>query len=199
MEFAEVLRRRKMVRTYRPDPVGPQAVERILDRARRAPSAGFSQGVAFLVLTEPDDVAAFWEAARDPGEDDWPATGLTVAPVVIVPLAGKHVYLDRYAEDDKGWSDRDENRWPVPYWVVDTSFAAMVILLAAVEEGLGALFFGLFGDGYERVKLAFGVPEEWEPIGVIVLGHPAEVDPVVSSAQTRPRRPVGEVVHRGRW
>jgi nitroreductase len=199
VDFGEVVRRRKMVRTYRPDPVAPEVLDRILDRARRAPSAGFSQGVAFLVLSEPADVTGFWEAARDPDEEDWPTEGTAAAPVVIVPMAGKHVYLDRYAEEDKGWADRDEGRWPVAYWLVDTAFASMVILLAAVDEGLGALFFGLFGDGYARVKAAFGVPDGWEPIGVITVGHPADVDPIRSSAHSRPRRSMDEVVHRGRW
>jgi nitroreductase len=199
VDFGDVVRRRKMVRTYRPDRVAPEVVDRILDRARRAPSAGYSQGVAFLVLSEPPEVRAFWEAARDPDEDGWPNEGLVAAPVVILPMAGKDVYLDRYAEQDKGWADRDEARWPVPYWLVDAAFGSMVILLAAVDEGLGALFFGLFDEGYARVTAAFGVPEAWAPIGAITIGHPAEVDPVVSSAASRPRRPLDEVVHRGRW
>jgi len=117
----------------------------------------------------------------------------------VVPAAGKHVYLDRYAQDDKGWEDRDEAHWPVPYWVVDAAFASMLILLAAVDEGLGALFFGLDSGGYARLREAFGMPEAWEPIGVIAIGHPEARDPVRSSAHTRPRRPLEDVVHRGRW
>jgi nitroreductase len=202
MDFAEVVRRRKMVRTFSDDPVAPDALDRILDRARRAPSAGYSQGFAFLVLDRPEDVASFWRAAREGGGEEmqgWPGEGLRRAPVLVIPVAGKHVYLDRYAEEDKGWADRAEARWPVPYWLVDTAFASMVVLLAAVDEGLGALFFGLYREGYTEVGRAFGIPAEWEPIGVIALGHSASVDPVRSSAHTRPRRERGEVVHRGRW
>jgi nitroreductase len=199
MEFTDVVRHRKMVRTYRDEPVDPQMLERILDRARRGPSAGFSQGVALLVLSDPDSVRRFWSAVRHSAEPGWPDEGLLSAPVLVVPAACKDVYLDRYAEDDKGWSDRDEARWPVPYWLVDTAFASMLILLAAVDEGLGALFFGLDAGGYARMRPAFGIPNAWEPIGVIAIGHPAGHDRVRSSAATRRRKPGEEVVHRGRW
>ena len=197
MDFAQVLRRRKMVRTYLDRPVDPDVVARILDRGRRAPSAGFSQGVAFLVLEGLEDVGRFWSAVSS--ADEWPGSGMRAAPVIVVPLANKHVYLDRYAEEDKGWGDRAESRWPVPYWVVDAAFASMQILLAAVDEGLGALFFGLDRDGYDRMRAALGVPGEWEPIGAIAIGHPAPADPAQSSRDTRPRKPLDEVVHRGRW
>jgi nitroreductase len=199
MQFADVVRRRKMVRTFREDPVDPGVVTRILDRGRRGPSAGFSQGVEFLVLDQRDQVRTFWTAVRDPDETMWPGEGLRRAPVLVIPAAGKHVYLDRYAEHDKGWDDRDEAHWPVPYWTVDTAFASMLILLAAVDEGLGGLFFGLEAGGYGRMREAFGMPMEWEPIGVIALGHTTERDLVESSASTRPRRPLAELVHRGRW
>jgi nitroreductase len=200
VEFAEVVRRRKMVRTYQDRPVDPATLDRILDRGRRAPSAGFSQGVSFLVLDRPEDVEAFWRATgRDTGDVDWPGEGMRGAPVIVVPLAGKEVYLDRYAEVDKGWTDRAESRWPVAYWTVDASFAAMLVLLAAVDEGVGALFFGLEEPGYDALREAFGIPAEWDPIGVIAIGHPAPVDPVRSSAHTRPRRAADDVVHRGRW
>jgi nitroreductase len=195
VEFRDVVRRRKMWRTYRDEPVDPAVVERILDVARRAPSAGFSQGVAFLLL-QGEETARFWGAVSR--EEHWPSEALRRAPVLIVPMAGKDVYLSRYAEEDKGWSDRDEARWPVPYWLVDASFAAMVILLAAVDEGLGALFFGLEADRYVALREAFGVPEEWTPIGVIALGH-KDPDREPSSRDTRPRRSFRDVVHSGRW
>jgi nitroreductase len=198
VEFRDVLRRRKMVRTFLDRPVDAHAIERILDVGRRGPSAGFSQGFAFLVSQGKDEVGRFWEAVSS-DEAQWPDEGMRGAPVIVVPMAGKRVYLDRYAEDDKGWTDRDQARWPVPYWTVDTSFASLLILLAAVDEGLGALFFGLDQGGYDRLKAEFGVPEGWDPIGVIAIGHPAPVDPARSSAHTRPRKPIEEVVHRGRW
>jgi nitroreductase len=197
MEFGDVLRRRKMVRTYLDLPVDPEAVRQILDAGRRGPSAGFSQGSAFLVFEGTDEVVRFWGAVSP--EEQWPSEGLRGAPVIIVPLASKQAYLDRYAEEDKGWADRDESRWPVHYWVVDASFASLLMLLAAFEEGLGALFFGMDRSGYERLRAAFGVPGEWEPIGVLAIGHPAPVDPVQSSRDSRPRLSLDDVVHRGRW
>jgi len=187
-----------MVRTYEDRAVDPATVERILDRGRRAPSAGYTQGIAFLLLERPEETGAFWRAVAA-GEEEWPNEGVRRAPVIVVPLASKQAYLDRYAEPDKGWTDRDEARWPVPYWLVDAAFASLLIQLGAVEEGLGALFFGLNRSGYEGLRAAFGVPEEWEPIGVIAIGHPASLDPVPSSRDTRPRKPLDEVVHRGRW
>jgi nitroreductase len=197
VEFKDVARRRRMVRTYQDHPVDPEVVRRILEAGHRAPSAGFSQGFAFLLFEGSEEVARFWAAVSP--EERWPSEGLRGASVIIVPLASKQVYLNRYAEGDKGWTDREEARWPVPYWVVDTAFASMLILLAAVDEGLGALFFGMDRAGYRRLQEAFGVPEEWEPIGLIAIGQPAPVDPVQSSRDTRPRLPLDDVIHRGHW
>lgn len=196
MEFEAVVRRRKMVRTFLERQVDADVLTRILEKGQRAPSAGYTQGFEFLVLQGPEETARFWEAASG---DEPVLEGVRHAPVLIVPLASKTAYLDRYAEEDKGWGDRDESRWPMPYWYIDAAFASMLILLSTVEEGLGALFFGLFPPTLEAFKSAFGIPEEWEPIGAIALGRPAPVDPVRSSAHTRPRKPLDEIVHRGQW
>lgn len=199
MDFAEVVRRRRMVRSYTDEPVEPAAVDRILARALRAPSAGFSQGWAFLLLDDPFSVTAFWLATTSPGQDiDTWLAGMRRAPVVIVPLAHKNAYLARYAEPDKGWTDRDESRWPVPYWLIDTGMAALLMLLTTVDEGLGACFFGIPPDRTAAFRAAFGVPDDHEPIGAITVGHPA-AETVRGSAATRPRRGLDEVVHRGRW
>src|SRR2546428_8053377 len=161
-----------MVRSFQERAVDADALERILDAARRGPSAGFSQGFEFLVLSGPDEVSRYWDATLPTDRRHsfaWP--GLLRAPVVVVPFAHKQAYLDRYAEPDKGWTDKDESRWPVPYWLVDTSFAAMLILLAAVDEGLGAVFFGV-GDA-DGLGRQFNVPPGYEPIGAIAIGHAA--------------------------
>ena len=198
MEFGEVVRRRKMVRTFQDRTVDPEVVRRILAHGHRAPSAGFTQGYAFLLLEGPEETARFWDVVG--GEDpEWPHEGLGTAPVVIVPFASKKAYLDRYAEPDKGWVDRDESRWPAPFWYIDAAFASMLMLLSAVDEGLSALFFGLYPPTISALRSAYGVPEQWDPIGAIALGPPPAVDPVRSSAHTRPRKSMDEVVHRGRW
>ncbi|WP_205471951.1 nitroreductase family protein [Nocardioides sp. SYSU D00038] len=199
MEFQDVVRRRRMVRDYADRPVDPAVVDRALANATRAPSAGFSQGWGFLVLDTPDDVRAFWTATSDDVDrpDRW-LRGMMRAPVVVVPCSSKAAYLDRYAEEDKGWTDRDEERWPVPYWHVDAGMAALLILQTAVDEGLGACFFGIPPDRIAGVRTAFGIPDRFDPIGAITLGH-RHADPGTAGSARRGRRPVDEVVHRGRW
>jgi nitroreductase len=164
-----------------------------------APSAGFSQGWAFLVLEGSDDTARFWAATFPDGEARakfrWP--GLFDAPVIVVPLSHKQAYLDRYAEADKGVTDKRESFWPVPYWDIDTGMASMLMLLTAVDEGLGALFFGIFPDRLDGFRQAFDVPAAYTPIGAIALGYAEPDEP--SPSLKRGRKPRGEVVHRGRF
>ena len=134
MELTDAIRRRRMVRAYDPDrPVADEVVARLLDHATRAPSAGFSQGWDFVVLREPPALHAFWAATTETEEPDAWLTGLMSAPLLIVCLSDKDAYLERYAAPDKGWQDRDEARWPVPYWDVDTGMAALLMLLTTVD------------------------------------------------------------------
>jgi nitroreductase len=199
VEFREVVRRRRMIRSYDPDrPVPPEVRDRILAHAVRAPSAGFSQGWAFLVLESEDERDRFWRAAT-PETDVWQRwlTNMRTAPLIIVPHANKDEYLDRYAEADKGWTDRDESRWPVPYWHIDAGFASLLMLLGAVDAGLGACFFGIPPQTMATYREAFGVPEEYLAIGAITVGYPAPDRR--SPSLRRGRRGVDEVVHRGRW
>jgi nitroreductase len=215
-----------MVRNYDPDrPVPPEVIERILDHAIRAPSAGFSQGWAFLVLEAPADRAAFWAATTpvplsdgaEPAEEQvltpsrW-LRGMSAAPLIIVPLSHRAAYLSRYAEPDKGWTDRDEARWPVPYWHIDTGMAALMILLTAVDEGLGACFFGIMpqpGPDFDATvevpahtnafRAEFGIPAEYDPIGGITVGYRAADTPPQSPLAAQRRRDTAEVIHRGQW
>jgi nitroreductase len=201
MEFQDVVRRRKMVRRYADVPVDPAVVDRMLGNAVRAPSAGFSQGWAFLVLDRPADLDRFWAATSPPDadlENGW-LSGMRTAPVVIVPLSNKSAYLDRYAEPDKGWTDREEDRWPVPYWHIDTGMASLLILQTAVDEGLGACFFGIPPDRITPFREQFDVPNAFTPIGAVTVGHRVEDAGVTGSPSRRSRKPVEEVVHRGRW
>lgn len=197
MEFSDVVRRRRMVRRYDPAPLEPGLLDRIVANALRAPSAGFSQGWAFLVLEERADVDLFWEATSpDPGADNAWLRGMRSAPHVVVPLAHKDAYLDRYAEPDKGWTDRDEARWPIPYWYTDTAMATLLMLLTATDEGLGACFFGVPGERHASLRQAFGVPEAYTPIGAVTVGR-RTADPGPAGSRDRGRRT--DVVHRGRW
>ncbi len=194
-----MIARRKMVRNFTTDPVDRAALDRILDAARRAPSAGFTQGWGFLVLVGPEETERFWRStfsADRRATFGWP--GLFDAAVIVVPCSNESAYLNRYAEPDKGWIDRDPTRWPVPYWHIDTGFAAMQLQLAVVNEGLGALFFGIFGQRVDAVRAEFGIPNQFMPIGAIAIGHPANRD-VPSPSLRRGHKPRDEVVHYGDW
>jgi len=198
MEFKDVVRRRRMVRNYDADrPVPDDVLELVLRNATRAPSAGFAQGWAFLVLRAAADRAAFWAATTDGEEPDSWLRGLQRAPVLIVCLSDKDTYLSRYAEGDKGWTDRDEARWPVPYWDIDTGMAALLMLLTAVDEGLAGCFFGVPPEDMAPVHAAFGIPPTVTPIGVVSLGYRAPDRP--GSAGKRARRGLEEVAFEGRW
>lgn len=199
MEFQEVVRRRRMVRNYDPTrPVPDEIRERLLANALRAPSAGFSQGWAFLVLSTPGDRTRFWEATAESVDDPDPwLRDMMTAPLLIVPLSHKQAYLDRYAWPDKGWADRDEGRWPVPYWDIDTGFAALLMLLTAVDEELGACFFGVPPERMAAFRTIFGVPDDYTPIGCVSVGYRAPDRRSPSLA--RGHRPIEEVVHHGSW
>lgn len=214
-----------MHRRFDGEPVAPAAVERMLRNAVRAPSAGFSQGWAFVVVDDAEGRERFWTAATPrsvPGDAEWstdtespggePTTttprsgrdmsrwqaGMRTAPVIVLVLTSKEAYLRRYAESDKGWTDRDEARWPVPFWHVDAGMAALLILQTAVDEGLGGCFFGVPPAEVPAVRSAFDVPAEYEITGAIAVGHPMSGG-AAGSPRKRPRRPLSDVVHRGRF
>jgi nitroreductase len=187
-----------MVRQYDPHrPVPQDALLTCLRAAIRAPSAGFSQGWDFLVLTAPHDRDAFWTAASEPDHPDSWLVRMRTAPALVVCLSDPDAYLDRYAEPDKGWTDRDEARWPVPYWDVDTGMAALLILLTAVDQGLGALFFGVPPSRHDPVREAFGIPERRRFVGVVSLGY--AVPHPKSSSLRRGLRGLDQVAHWGRF
>ena len=197
MDFQDVVRKRRMVRSFLPQPLPNDVVQRILANAQRAPSAGFSQGWAFLALEGTHQTEQYWAAVGPDDRDGFHWPDLYQAPLLVVCLSDKDAYLDRYAEPDKGWADRDENRWPVPYWDIDTGFASLLMLLTAVDEGLGACFFGIPPDRTAAYRAEFGVPAEYTPIGAVSVGYRAADHR--SGSLKRGRRPVDEVVHRGQW
>ena len=170
MQFAEVLRRRRMIRptTFsrcRPTRLMPSSA------ALRAPSAGFTQGVSLLVLSSAAERETFWRVAE--GDSSW-LRGMRTAPVLVTVWTSEEAYLDRYAEP--GWTDRDPARWSAPYWFVDAGMASMAALLSAVDNDLGACF-GIPADRIAAVREAFGVPTNQLSVGVISLGHPAPAPP----------------------
>ncbi len=193
-----------MVRAFRPDPIPPDVLRRVLGAARRAPSAGNSGGTDLVVLVGPEETARYWDVTLPAGfaRDHFPYPRLLDAPVLVIPLANERAYLERYAEPDKAFTGLGEStaRWPVPYWTVDTSFAAMLVLLAAVDEGLSTLFFGIF-DHEPALLRALGVPDGIRAIGTIALGYrdDAADDARPGRSANRPRRPLEDYLHRGGW
>jgi len=199
VEFSDVVRRRRMIRRFDQRPVDRETIDRIVDVGRRAPSAGFSQGLELLVLDTPETVSAFWEITRDP-EFGWDPDEVAVGPTVIVlPLPDPARYLDRYSQPDKIAFGMDEaEHWPVKFWEVDASMASMMMLLAAVDEGLGGWFFGIT-HGERALLDRFGVPDGLRPIGILGFGYRADDEEPAGSWRTRARRPLEEQLHRNGW
>ena len=202
MDFQDVVDRRKMIRNYADRPVDRAVVDRALRNATHAPSAGFSPGWGVLVLDTPDDVRRWWTVTTDAeslaAPDSW-LTGMMRAPVVIVPCSSKAAYLRRYAEKDKGWTDESEERWPVPFWHMDAAMASLLILQTCVDEGLGACFFGIPVDKVAAVRDEFSIASDFDPVGVITLGHRVDDTGAKGSPSRRVRKSMDGIVHRGSW
>jgi len=199
VEFADVLKRRRMVRSYTDEPVDREAVERIVARGRKAPSGGFSQGVRMVVVTEPDMRRRIAELAREPeyvkmGLEPW----ISRAPVHIVVAMREESYHERYRQPDKVDESGQEIEWRVPWWWVDAGKAMMLLLLAAIDEGLGAGLFGLLGDDNDRLRELLGMPGDLEIVGVVTVGHPGEGDSG-GSRKKFPWKPLEEVVRWEHW
>ncbi len=187
-----------MTRRFDATPLSQALLVELLDTARRAPSAGFSQGVHFLLLTG-DELAQFW---ANTGAAEWFAAsqpGVLHAPAVVLSLADPEAYTARYSAPDKaGHGLENAEAWPVPFWLTDAAMAVQNLLLLAEAHGLGALWFGLFRNARSALD-ALGVPAHVEPVGAVALGHRAHGEVQSGSAASRPRRPSADVVHVGHW
>lgn len=198
MELLEAVRRRRMVRTFDVDRVVPDRIlTQILDAATRAPSAGFTQGWDFVVLRTESERDAFWRAtageAREGSPDRW-LRGVSSAPCLIVCCSDPQAYRRRYAEPDK--VGEEPHPWPIPYWDVDTGMAALLMLLAAVDQDLGGLFFGVPASAKDAVRAAFSIPADRRLVGVVAIGFATPQD-VRSPSLARGRRSVAQVAHAG--
>ena len=196
MEFKEVVRKRRMVRNYTDDPIPGDVIDRIVAAGRKAPSAGFSQGQRFVVVT---DAARRAEIATEVGEHYYTQQGfdawISRAPVHIVVCVREDDYHERYREPDKLHDDGSEEPWPVPYWWVDGGAALMLLLLAAVDEGLAAGFFGFHRA--EGLKELLDIPADVSPVGIVTIGKPAPDRR--SGSLARCWKPDEALVHRERW
>lgn len=195
-DFAEVVRKRRMVRNFTDEPVAPEVLERIIATAQRAPSAGFSQGVVFVSVTDADTRLAI---GRIGGEEHYVEGGfdpfISGAPVQVVICTNEQLYHDRYNERDKVDDDGNEIIWPVPYWHTDAGCSLMLVLLAAVNEGLGSAFIGV--PNPKDLQDLLGIPDDYQPIGVVMLGHAAP--DVKSGSLKRGHRSLDAIWHQERW
>ncbi len=176
-----------MIRAFKPDPVPEKSLNRILDLAQHYPSAGFSQGVAFIVVKETEEVKKLRRLNRLVGD----------APLLIVPCVSEKLYHDRYHEPDKIQPDGTEIKWPVPYWHFDVGCSTLLMLLTAVDEGLVAYFAGAFRP--DLLKNELRIPEHFMPVGVVSIGYPDYPRHVPSPSLKRGRRPIRDVIHYEQW
>ena len=201
MEFSEILRKRRMVRDFDARPIPPETVERLLAHARRGPSSGFTQGFEFLVFDGPEQTKRFWDAVPWWDEPAW--EGTRNAPLLIVPLANETAYVARYSSPENGKRMRTTGAdFPAPYWFTDSAFAAMLIMLSAVDSGLGAYYFSVAPTSRDVPQFckAFGIPNEFYPIGAIAIGYPGAKDgPGLPDVIRSHRRPSEAMIHKGRW
>ncbi|MFW9929127.1 MAG: nitroreductase family protein [Candidatus Thorarchaeota archaeon] len=198
MEFQKVVNKRKMIRSFTKDLIPKEKVDQIITNFFKGPSAGFSQGVELLVLNNKADIERYFNClgpkeTRQQGVlSKWEK--LENAQLILIPLAHKEIYLERYAQPDKGWKDKSESHWPVPFWLTDTAMGAMIALLTIVDLGIGAVFVGLSEE--PTVRKEFNIPDEYKPIGALLIGNPDLSDPPSPSLK-RGRRKREDIVHYG--
>jgi nitroreductase len=190
MDFTRTVLARKMVRAFKPDPIPREKIEKILSIAQHYPSAGFSQEVSFVIVTDKEKRRRIREL-RDLRSD---------APVLLIPCVSEKLVHDRYHEPDKIREGGKEIDWPVPFWYFDAGCSCMLVFLAAVNEGLAASFAGSVGIFKpEILRKELGIPEHYEPVGVLSIGYPDHENDLPSSSLKRGRRSGREFAHREKW
>lgn len=196
MEFRDTVLKRRMVRNFSNQPVDSAIIDHILELTRHAPSAGFTQGQSFSVVTHLELKQAIADTCE---EDEYVQRGfapfISKAPVLLIPCTSETAYHRRYQEADKVNEDGTEIVWPVPYWFMDIGCAVMIALLAAIDEGLVTAFAG--SKDLDTLRSLLNMPPEVTPVGVIALGYRAPDIP--SPSLKRGRKPEAEYIHRERW
>ena len=196
MEFKDTVLKRRMVRNFADKPVDPQIIERIVDLTRHAPSAGFTQGQSFIIVTQSDLKKAIASTCH---EEEYVKGGfdpfISKAPVLLIPCTSEAAYHRRYQEADKVDEDGNEIVWPVPYWFVDIGCSVMIALLGAIDEGLVGAFVG--SQDLDALRALLNIPAEVTPVGVIAIGYRAADVP--SPSLKRGRKPDADYVHHEGW
>ena len=196
MELKDTVLKRRMVRNFAEKPVDPQIIERIVDLTRHAPSAGFTQGQSFIIVTRSDLKKAIAASCH---EEEYVKGGfdpfISKAPVLLIPCTSETAYHRRYQEADKVDDDGNEIVWPVPYWFVDIGCSVMIALLGAIDEGLVGAFVG--SQDLDTLRAVLNIPAEVTPVGVIAVGYRAADVP--SPSLKRGRKPDADYVHHEGW
>ena len=196
MEFKDIVLKRRMVRNFADKPVDPQVVDRIVQLTRHAPSAGFTQGQSFVLVTNPELKKAIAETCQ---EEEYVKSGfapfISKAPVLLIPCTSEAAYHRRYQQPDKVDEAGNEIEWPIPYWFMDIGCAVMVALLAAVDEGLVTAFVG--SKDLKTFRSILNIPDEVIPVGVIAVGYRAPDIP--SPSLKRGRKSDAEYIHYEGW
>ena len=196
MEFKDTVLKRRMVRNFAHKPVDPQIIDQIVQLTRHAPSAGFTQGQSFVVVTKPDLKKVIADTCQ---EEEYVKNGfapfISKAPVLLIPCTSEAAYHRRYQQPDKVDEDGNEIEWPVPYWFMDIGCAVMIALLAAIDEGLVTAFAG--SKDLNTLRAIMNMPAEIHPVGVIAVGYRAQDIP--SPSLKRGRKADAEYVHYESW
>jgi nitroreductase len=199
MDFTQVVLKRRMVRHFSSEVVAPEVIERVIELARHAPSAGFTQGQSFVVVTQPQLKHAIAHICH---EESYVESGfhsfISEAPVLVIACTSEAAYHRRYQEPDKVNEDGTEIVWPIPFWHMDAGCAVMILLLAVVDEGLSAGFAGIPTiQGIDVLQELLDIPAEVTPVGVIPIGHRAPDVP--SRSLKRGRKSGSEYIHYEKW
>ena len=196
MEFTDTVLKRRMVRNFAEKPVDIEIIKRIVELTRHAPSAGFTQGQSFVVVTDVEKRKAIAETCE---EAEYVKMGfapfISKAPVLLIPCTSELAYHRRYQQPDKVNADGSEIVWPVPYWFMDIGCAVMIALLAAVDEGLVCAFAG--SKDLNALRSLLSMPAEVTPVGVIGVGYRAPDVP--SPSLKRGRKPDADYLHLEHW
>ncbi len=196
MELKETILKRRMVRNFADKSIDPETIERIVQLTRHAPSAGFTQGQSFVVVTKPELKKAIADTCQ---EEEYVRGGfapfISKAPVLLIPCTSEMAYHRRYQQPDKVDKDGNEIEWPVPYWFMDIGCAVMIALLAAIDEGLVTAFAG--SKDLNTLRAILNMPNEVTPVGVIAVGYRAQDVP--SPSLKRGRKSDAEYVHYEGW
>lgn len=196
MEFKDTVLKRRMVRNFADKPIDPETIKRIVELTRHAPSAGFTQGQSFIVVTNPETRKAIADTCS---EEEYVKSGfdpfISKAPVLLIPCTSESAYHRRYQQPDKVDEESNEIEWPVPYWFMDIGCAVMIALLAALDEGLVTAFVG--SKDLRILRSILSMPDEIHPVGVIAVGYRAQDVP--SPSLKRGRKADDDYVHYESW